>query len=245
LARELAAQGCRLFLTARREDRLSALCDELTEKHGIEAQWLACDLALPESRVQLAEAVAAMPVSILVNNAGFAVTRGFHEADYARVDNMLALNIGALTHLCHLMLPQLEAEKAGARILNVGSVAGHQGVPNMVAYAATKAYVNHFTEGLDWELRERTGGKIRALCLEPGQTGSEFFETAGATDAFVANWMLLSPEKVARGARHMLETGKSRQVIGILNKLLVFSLRLSPRWAVRSVISRLFRDMAA
>lgn len=240
MAVEMAKKGCNLFLVARREELLRDLSMSLIERHGVEVKWLPLDLTMPSAPSDLASQLEQLPITIVVNNAGFAVAGPFDTADSASVSRMIDLNIRFLTTFTRLMLPKLMA-RDGGRILNVGSVAGHQGVPYMAAYAASKAYVNHFTEGLNWELR---GSKVVASSLEPGQTSSEFFEVAGVANSFMAHFGVLRPETVARKGVQMIEKGQTRCVVGLLNKLLVFSLRITPRSLVRLVITRLFRDWA-
>lgn len=237
----LAAQGCHLFLVARREEMLRDLSVALAEQYGVDVKWRPIDLTIPSAPADLAEQLEQLPISIVVNNAGFAVAGSFESSDFNAISRMIDLNIRFLTGFCRLMLPRLKARKDGARIMNVGSVAGHQGVPNMAAYAATKAYVNHFTEGLNWELR---GTGVAVTSLEPGQTASEFFDVAGVSDVFMAQFGVLRPEAVARIGVSVMVKGKPRHVVGFLNKLLIFSLRITPRFMVRMVITRLFRDWA-
>ncbi len=240
IARELAARGCHLFLVARRDHLLQELAVELISNYAIEVKWYALDLGSTHAADLLFEQAVRHPISLVINNAGFAVAGPFDASDWSKTSQMIELNIRFLTHFCYRMLPHLRALAEGGRILNVGSIAGYQGVPNMAAYAASKAYVNHFSEGLNWELR---GTKIAVTCLEPGQTASEFFEVAGIHDTQMANTLLLSCEAVACQGIDAMIKGKPRHVAGWLNKLLIFSLRFSPRSMVRMVISRLFKDM--
>ena len=240
IATELAQRGCNLVIVARRENLLQALAQQLANTHGVRVEAIPLDLTAADAAETLAAKIETLPVTILVNNAGFAVLGAFEAGDREQYMRMIQLNIAFLTRFTHIMLPRLLAEKRPTRILNVGSVAGHQGVPNMAAYAATKAYVNHFSEGLNWELR---GTPVTVCSVEPGQTASEFFESAGVTDAFMARFALLQSETVARAGVGAIISGKPRTVVGGLNKMLVFGLRIFPRWMVRLVVSKMFADM--
>ncbi len=241
IARELAARGCHLVIVARREARLAELAKKLSAEHGVEVKPLAMDLAPPGAAEKLTSAVEGLGVSILVNNAGFAATGVFETIAWQTISSMIDLNVRFLTELTMRLLPALKAHPDGAGILNVGSIAGYQGVTNMAAYAATKAFVNNLTEGLNWELR---GAKVHATCLAPGKTASEFFEVAGMTDTSMARSRLMSSRAVARLGVDALQKGKPKVVTGLMNKLMVFSLRFSPRSMVRTVITRMFRDLA-
>ena len=241
LARLMAAEGCHLVLVARRESRLQDLANELSESHGVKTHCLPMDLGLAKAPEVLADRLKDYDISIIANNAGFAMTGKFASADPARLEQMVALNIRFVMQFTRLMLPRLlERDKPG-RILNTGSVAGHQGVPHFAAYAATKAFVNHFSEGLAWEVRR---SKVRICTIEPGQTASEFFQVAEMEDSFISRFAVLTTNQVAKAGVRALKTGKPRTVVGLLNKLLVFSLRITPRSLVRIVISMLFKDLA-
>ena len=241
LAGELAQAGSNLVLVARRESLLSDLATELKSAYGIEVDYHALDLSQPEAAQALVDGVTSRPVSVLVNNAGYAVLGGFEGASPEGLVNMTDLNVRFLTELSRRMLPKLLAHPDGGRILNLGSVAGHQGVPNMAAYAATKAYVNAFSEGLGWELR---GTSVRVSCLQPGQTKSEFFNHSDKGHVLMARFGLLSAEKVARDGVALIRSGRSGLVVGLVNKMTIFLLRLFPRWVIGRAVGLLFKDMA-
>ena len=241
IAEKLAARGCHLFLVARRERLLEDLASGLSSEYGIRAEWRALDLTSADTARILAERLEAFPVSIVVNNAGIAVAGSFDKAKPGDLSKMIDLNIRFVTEFCRVMLEPLKRRPEGARILNVGSITGYQGIPNMAAYAATKAYINNFSEGLNWELR---GTGVVVTCLQPGQTSSEFFEVAGVADAHMANTGLLTPGEVARQGVAAMVKGRPRRVTGWVNRIRVFGLRFSPRGVVRLVITRMFRDMA-
>lgn len=240
LAGELAARGCHLVLVARRKSLLDELAQVLTGDYGIKTQVIALDLSHGNAAQMLADQLGDIPISILVNNAGFAQTGPLANADGARLRDMLQLNMVFLTSFTHVMLPRLIAFEQGARIMNVGSLAGYMGVPYMNAYAATKAFVNHFSEGLAWELSDT---RVRVTSLEPGSTRTEFFDVAGMGQSFMSRFNVLSAKKVAiLGVTAMIK-GRRRVVCGIANRLGVFALRFSPRWMVGIVVKRLFQDL--
>jgi len=240
LAIELAKRGCHLVLVARRRERLEELANTLKAEYRISAEVFPEDLTGENAAGLLAAAVAEWPISILVNNAGFAQSGPFENGDWEKLQSMIQLNVVFLTAFTHAMLPRLKMAENGARILNVGSLAGYMGVPMMSCYSATKAFVNHFSEGLAWELR---GTKVRVTSLEPGSTRSEFFEVAGMSKSLMSRINVMRAEKVAKQGVRVLIRGRRRWVAGVLNKLGVFALRLSPRWLVGVVVKHLFKDL--
>jgi short-subunit dehydrogenase len=222
LARELARRGANVILVARRAERLEALAKELAAL-GVTALAAPCDIADPAARVALAAAHS--QVDILVNNAGLGVFGIFVDAAWDKLDNMLEVNVVALTHLTHLFAGPMAARGYG-RVLMVASTAAFQPVPLYAAYAATKAYVLSLSEALNVEFGKR-GVKFTTLC--PGTTQSEFFDVAvQKKSAFVEKSMMTSAA-VAKIGVDALAAGRSGVVAGLLNTLMAFSTRLAPR----------------
>jgi len=174
-ARALAREGISCVLTARREERLRALAEELEKEHGVETRVVAVDLSDASGADELAAAVADLPVGILVNNAGYGLAGRFSKLDSDRMRRMITLNCTAPMVLTHQLLPGMIERSRGAVIVT-GSVAGSQPLPLHAVYGATKAFDAHFAESLWGEL---LGTGIDVLVLEPGSTESEFHERAG------------------------------------------------------------------
>lgn len=242
LAREMAAGGCHLHLVARRKERLQSLADELKSAHGIQVHIYPMDLSQPDAAEDLFKALVHAPISIVVNNAGIGYTGPFETRDQEVVSRMLDLNIRFFTLFCQRMIRRLKKVGKPARILNVGSIAGYQGVHYFQPYAATKAYVNILSEGMNWELQ---GSNIKVTCLQPGSTSSEFFQSSNMEGSLMATYGVMSAQAVAEaGVKGMLR-GKATVIPGLANKFKIFSLRLSPRWLVRESIRFMFRDLAS
>ena len=174
-ARQLARAGFSCVLTARREDRLRGLAEELEKSHGVATRVVAVDLAAPAGPKQLVAAVRDLEIGLLVNNAGFGYSGRFERQDVGRLAEMVDLNCRAPVELTGLLLPGMRERGRGAVILT-GSVAGRQPLPLHAVYAATKAFELHFAEALWAEL---LGTGVDVLVLEPGSTESEFHDVAG------------------------------------------------------------------
>ncbi len=176
-ARQLAPQAQSLVLVARRHDRLEALRAELSGAYpGLAVFTYVLDLADAEARLGFVRWLneQGIVVDFLVNNAGLGDHGPFESSEWDRVRAMLDVNVAALTHLTHALLPMLHGAGRAA-ILNVSSVASFFPLPNLAVYAATKAYVTSFSEALRMELRD-TGVSVTALC--PGPVHTEFFDVA-------------------------------------------------------------------
>lgn len=234
LARHFAADGSRLILVARSADRLHKLASELQKPHGIEHVVIPLDLGVPGAAQALYEALLnrGLTVDILVNNAGFGHNDRFFDIPIAEQLEMVQLNISTLLHLTHLLLPQM-IERGGGAILNLGSTASFQPGPFAAVYYATKAFVLSFSEALWMELRRYN---IKVTCLCPGPTRTEF----GARAKMDHNWNFvhasMSSEDVCRIGYRGFRKGKRLVVPGIVNQVLSFSVRFSPRRFVLRLI---------
>ena len=154
-ARRYAAMGCRLILTARRADRLTALAEELNDAHGTVCRILPADLADRADCDRLCAELAGERIDIFINNAGFGVCGSLLETDPAKEEEMVQVNVAAMRRLFQFMLCRMQAQ-GGGTILNVASSAGLlPGGPYMAGYYASKAYVVSLTRGAAQELREK------------------------------------------------------------------------------------------
>ncbi len=233
MARVLAREGHDLVLVARSVEKLNEVAREL-EKEGVKIHILVRDLSLPGSAKSLYEEVVSQgyPVSWLINNAGHGLHGRFDEMDPARITGMLRLNIESLTELTRFFIPGMRSAGYG-RILNVASTAAFQPGPLMAAYYASKAYVLMFSEAVAEELRG-SGVKVSTLC--PGPTHSEFQERAGMGHVELFKRFSMDPLKVAKAGVHGMKKGKRVIIPGLLNKILAFSTRLSPRWLIPKIV---------
>jgi short-subunit dehydrogenase len=235
LARLFAEDRNDLVLVARRRDKLDELAAELTAKHGVRTKVIAADLGDPAAPATIA--AQAGEIDALVNNAGFGAHGAFHESDAARQLEMIQVNVTALVNLTRLLLPGMVARKNG-RVLNIGSTAGFVPGPGMATYYASKAFVISFTEALAFELR---GTGVTATVVCPGATATEFATTAGTDKSRLFTRGVADATSVARFAYRALLGGKTLAIPGAKNKLMVQSLRVSPRAMAASIAARLHR----
>lgn len=227
LARILAENGHDLVLVARTADRLKALAQELGGK-GVKVTVIRKDLAEPDAAAEIAKELAKKKIEpeILVNNAGFGDNGAFADSDWETASGMIMTNVHALAHLTRLFLPQMRARGKG-RVLNVGSTAGLQPGPMMAVYYATKAFVNHFSEAIDAELKG-SGVSVTVLCPGPTETGFQSASNAHGMKLF-SYLSVASARDVAETGYRAMMSGKRMVIHGLLNKILAFNLRLSPR----------------
>jgi short-subunit dehydrogenase len=236
-ARKLAALGRNVFLVARSEDKLIALCNELGRTNSIRAQYFALDLSKPEAPAQLfAECEKrGLNVDLLINNAGFGAMGDFATLDLDRQLNIIDLNVKALVDLTHRFLQPMREKKQGA-IINVASTAGFQPVPYMAVYGATKAFVLNYSQAL-WEENRRYGVHVMALC--PGVTETNFFEASQM--AHPPMRVAQTPEDVVDAALRGLTRKKSLVISGLTNFIMIEAERLVPRSLIARVAGRALR----
>ena len=239
LARRLADRGHELVLVARRQDRLEQLAKELDAQHGTATEVLAADLSTTDglSRVEARLADDARPVDLLVNNAGFGTSGNFASLDVERQDEMIRLNVVAVVRLTHAALGGMLARGHGG-ILNVSSTAGFQPMPGWSTYAASKAFVSRFTEGIAAECHG-TGVAVTALC--PGFTRTEFQDQADFGAEIVPKFLWQTPDEVAEAGLAALEHSRVYAVPGWAYRALELATGVLPKTAVRSAARVFYR----
>ena len=237
-ARRLAGHGMHLVLTARRKELLEKLADELHTRHGTKTEIIVGDLTDATEPQRLCDTIAAkgIQIELLVNNAGFGWVSTIDETEVSRMKQLVQLNIASMTELTLLLLPLMLGRGHGG-IINVSSVAAFQPVAYMPVYAASKAFVLHFSEALWAECRDR-GVTVTALC--PGTTQTDFFDVAN-----VPGWLkkheFSTPEQVVKSALKALERRKQIAIPGWRNRLIAFSVRMARRKMVVLQSMKFFR----
>ena len=174
-ARALASKGARVVLVARRESRLRAIAHSIEVAYGVQTDIIQCDLSRENAGDTLFRMITerGIPITALINNAGFATFGPVHDNDPSQLHNEMNVNMVSLVDLTRAFLPDFRLLPASF-IINVSSVAGFLPAPGMNVYAASKAFVLHFSEAL-WQ--ESRGTNVRVLALCPGTTKTEFFNT--------------------------------------------------------------------
>ncbi|MGL4944269.1 MAG: SDR family NAD(P)-dependent oxidoreductase [Thermoguttaceae bacterium] len=212
-ARQLAAKGYDLFLTARRESLLDDLAHELRTLRGAAVRVYPCDLSQDAACRELEREVAALNnFELLVNNAGFGRHGEFFpDVEIDSQEAMIRVHCIALMRLSEAALLAMRPHGRG-RIINVASVASWLFGPGCVMYNSTKAFVLSFSRSLDCDVQPH-GIRVQALC--PGLTHTGFHDSAtmhGFKHAGIPKWMWLSCERVVRESLAAVEAKRFRVV---------------------------------
>ncbi|MBM4383797.1 MAG: SDR family oxidoreductase [Deltaproteobacteria bacterium] len=237
LARQLAGQGWRLALIARRKQRLDALAAELAARHGTQSEVIAADLLAPGDLERVAERIAAAPPDLLVNNAGFGTAGALAQLDAARELDEVRTLVLAVVRLTRAALPGMLARGSGA-IVNVSSLAGEAPGPYNATYSASKAFVTSFNGAVYEETR---GSGVRVMALLPGFTATEFQEVAGVSRDAIPPAARLSAEFVVAEALRDLERGAARSIPGAAYKLAARAEGVLPRALIRRIVGEVWR----
>jgi short-subunit dehydrogenase len=229
IARELASRGHHLFLVARRRDRLRAIADELG------ADYMGADLATDRGRARVLRAVRGGERELVgvVNAAGQAGFGDLIEHEPAADDAMVRTNVLALFDLTNQLVRDLVERGEGA-ILNVGSITAFAPFPNNATYAATKAFVQSFSEALHEEL---SGTGVTCTVASVGPTRTPIWERSdgGRLEGLGGPLLWQDAEPVARAAVDAMASGRRTVLPGSTNKVASLGLRFTPRTALLPV----------
>lgn len=233
-----ASKGSNVVLIARSKDKLDKIAQDIQQKHGVAALAYQKDLGAAQASQELYDQLKSdqVDVDILVNNAGFGKWgrfEGFSMADY---QGMIQLNITALMELCYLFIEDFK-EKPAAGIINVGSTASFIPVPYSSVYAATKAFVLSFTEGLVGEFDDTT---VRISCLCPSGTASNFNVVANSNKhADNSTDALMSSDEVALMGLEAFLANKHYVVTG--RKSSIFLARILSRKRILTMVANYWK----
>jgi short-subunit dehydrogenase len=226
LAHVFARAGHSVILTARREDRLHALCRDLEQAHRITARSIVADLAAPGGPEGLHAAVDKLGAAVdyLVNDAGLGHVGTVAELGLEPQLRAIDVNLRALVQLTRLFLPAMLERRRGA-VLNIGSTAAFLPGPGMAVYFASKAFVVSYTQALANEL-EGTGVSATVVC--PGPTDTEFPRLAGSDRLALYQGELARPADVAEHAYRAMLNRVPLSLHGTRTALRVNLLKLAP-----------------
>lgn len=223
VAERFAALGRSLIITARNKTALDEHAKTLSQRYNVQVTPIACDLSSQEGVDSLIAQCQPFEIGGLVNNAGHGVGGDLHQQDPQALKDQLFLNVMALTQLTRHYVPQLIAHRG--TLLNVSSQAAFQAIPHFASYAASKAYVLHFTEALYQELKPK-GVRVLALC--PGPVATDFWARANI-DPKQTRMVLGTVEQTVDAAMRALQGDAAFVLPGFSLKFVTFMQRFIGR----------------
>ena len=228
-ARQLAARGYDMVLTARRRERLDELAEELRESHGVSSLVVTADLANPTAVGEILAAIAeaGIDVHVLINNAGYGMPGHYLETGWQEHADFIQVMVVAVAQMTHALLPGM-VERGFGRVISVSSLAGLvPAPPGHTLYSPAKAFLVKMSEALASEM-EGTGVHVTATC--PGFTYTEFHDVVGNRDQVsqLGSHMWMQARDVVRSALDAADRGQALHVPGTWNKGLATATRLLP-----------------
>jgi short-subunit dehydrogenase len=220
LAKVFAKNNYDLIINSSQE-RIADKVPEL-EAFGVKVYDVQADLATREGVDFLYSKVGSLGrlLDVAVLNAGVGASGEFVQTDFEKELNVMNLNVVYTVYLAKLVLKDMVDKNAG-KILVTSSVAGEMPGPYLAVYAATKAFLQSFTEAIRYEMKD-TKRNITITALQPGATETEFFERADMEDTKVGQMKKDDPAEVAQQGFDALMAGKDHIVAGsLMNKVKV------------------------
>jgi uncharacterized protein len=240
LAKIFAKNGHDLILIERNENRLQEVTKELSA-NNIQVKYYAKDLSVLENAKFIYEDLKSQNIKVeyVVNNAGFGINGEYADIEWQRELEMFNLNMITLAYFTKVFAKDMK-ERGFGRIMNLGSTGSFQPGPYMAGYCATKAFVLHLSEAINYELK-KTNVSVTTLC--PGVTDSKFHSVANTGKTLMSKFLShASPENVAKYGSKIMMKGKSYGIHGLMNKLMIFSIRFTGRRIVTALSAKLLRN---
>lgn len=239
IAFQLAEKGYNVILVARSESALKQVAKEISDTCHVDARIFAADLSDAASPIMIRDFCVEnkLSISILINNAGYAVFGLFDKTEIDVQIDMMEVNNAAMVRLCHAFIPML-VEQPKAYIMNIASTAAFQAVPAMSLYAASKAFVITFTRGLQMELED---SNIHVCCVIPGPTSSNFMNRANmnALKEFAAKFEWPAP-KVARIALRGMFAEAVEVIPGLMNSVSYAFIKIMPKRVAEKIAAGIY-----
>lgn len=222
----LMENGYDVTIIGRSTEKLEYTKNDLLEKYSdASLRTIQTDLANKEELEALCQMLQKEEPDVFINNAGFNKAGAFYETDYTEEENMILVNVAALTRLTKAVLPGM-VKRGSGKILNISSIAAFAPNPLSCIYGASKAYVKSFSEAVNEEVRG-TGVTVTALC--PGPTESNFASTSNLDNSKIFAKNVMKARDVAEIGYRAMMKGKRSVVAGWRNKMLVCINYIAPK----------------
>jgi uncharacterized protein len=204
-ADRLARRGYDLIIVARNRGKLDALATRLATETKRSVEVLTADLNDKRDLARVEEALKKdATITLLVNNAGIGTFAPLLNSDVNKMDEMIVLNVNALTRLTYAAVPGFVARGTGT-IVNISSIVAISPETLNGVYGGSKAYVLAFTHSLQHELASKG---IRVQAVLPGATATDFWDTGGMPIHNLPSAIVMTAENLVDAALSGLDQGE-------------------------------------
>jgi short-subunit dehydrogenase len=205
-AKRLAQRGFDLLLVARNQTRLDDLAAQLRAGSGVGVETLRADLTVAADVAQVVLRLSSDPaISLLVNNAGIAIIGPLIGSELQRLENMISLNVVAVTQIAVAAATAFAARGQGT-LINIASALALVPERYYGAYSGTKAYVLNLTQALEQELSPRG---VRVQVVLPGATRTELWARAGIDISYLPPGVVMEVDEMVDAALSGLDLGET------------------------------------
>ncbi|AMN39381.1 SDR family NAD(P)-dependent oxidoreductase [Rhodoplanes sp. Z2-YC6860] len=214
-ADRLAKRGYDLILVARNRERLASLARRLSNDTGRKVETVQADLTVPADLYRVEDILRTNAgITALVNNAGLGAVAPLVDSDVDKMEDMIRLNVTALTRLIYAAVPGFVARRNGT-IINISSVVAIE--PELLngVYGGSKAFVLAFNQTLVRELGDKG---IRVQAVLPGATATEFWDAAGKPVHQLPAQIVMSVDDLVDAALAGLDLGETVTIPALENK---------------------------
>jgi uncharacterized protein len=214
-ADRLAKRGHDLILVARNRQRLTSLARRLSNETGRKVETVEADLT-SSADLQRVENILKTNagISVLVNNAGVGAAAPLVASDVDKMEDMIHLNVTALTRLTYAAVPGFVARGNGT-IINIASIVAIAPEVLNGVYGGSKAFVLSFSHSLVHEL---AGKGIRVQAVLPGATATEFWDVAGMPVHQLPAQIVMSADDMVDAALAGLDLGETVTIPSLADK---------------------------
>jgi uncharacterized protein len=214
-ADRLAKRGHDLILVARNKGRLASLARRLTNETGRKVETVQADLTSPADLRRVEDILRTNAgISLLVSNAGVGAAGPLVASDVDKMDDMIRLNVTALTRLTYAAVPGFVARGNGT-IINISSIVAIAPEVLNGVYGGTKAFVLAFSHSLVHELADKG---IRVQAVLPGATATEFWDVAGTPVHQLPAQIVMSADDMVDAALAGLDLGETVTIPSLADK---------------------------
>ena len=214
-ADRLAKRGHDLILVARNGERLASLARRIANDTGRKVETVKADLTSPADLRRVEDILRTnASISVLVNNAGVGATDPLVASDVDKMEDMIRLNVTALTRLTYAAAPAFVGRGSGT-IINISSIVAIG--PELLngVYGGTKAFVLALTQSLVHEIADKG---VRVQAVLPGATATEFWDIAGKPVHELPAQIVMSADDLVDAALAGLDLGETVTIPSLPNQ---------------------------